>query len=204
MAHAYTPGLKVTPDAHVRKRRLLPLAGDVLVERGARVAGYSFRSHAGRAQPYWRDVGTLDAYHQAHMDLLLDDPPITLRDPGWPLRTGQRQLPPAFFGGGVDDRPPADVRDSLVAAGARIRSARVSRSVLSPGVTVEPGAVVEDSILLDGVHVGHDAKVRRAVVDKEVRLPDGYELGGDPERDRKMFTVSPGGLVAVEKQAVLE
>jgi glucose-1-phosphate adenylyltransferase len=173
-----------------------------LVESGARVQSYPFVSHSGKPAVYWRDVGTIDAYFEAHMDLIQPDPPITLRDPGWPLRTWQRQFPPAYIGHGRDGSV-EEVEDSLVAAGAEIRGGNVIRSVLSPGVSVRSDAVVEESILLDGVSVGRGAVVKRAVIDKQVRIPDGYVLGGDPERDRQMFSVSPSGLVTVEKLAVL-
>jgi glucose-1-phosphate adenylyltransferase len=184
--------------AHDFGRNIIP----TLVERGARVHGYRLRSRAGRKVAYWRDVGTLEAYYDAHMDLLENRPPITLRDSGWPLRTWQRQFPPTYVGDDGQDR--ADVRDSLVAAGVEIRGAVVRRSVLSPGVTIEPGAVVDGAILLDGVRVGAGARVQRAIVDKLVQIPPGFELGGDRERDSRMFSVSPGGLVAVEKLAVLD
>jgi glucose-1-phosphate adenylyltransferase len=182
-----------TDSAHDFGRDIIP----AFVAGGARVLSYPLPCRAGEETAYWRDVGTLDAYFDAHMDLFGAEPVMELRDPEWPIRTWQRQFPPAFVGD-------ATVTDSLLAAGSRVTGAEVRRSVISPGVTIEPGAVVDEAIVLDAVRIGRGAKLKRVVVDKFVSIPPGFEVGGDRERDAQLFSVSRSGLVAVERRAVFD
>jgi glucose-1-phosphate adenylyltransferase len=187
-----------TESAHDFGRNIIP----ALVESGARVVSYPLKTRSGADAAYWRDVGTLDAYFDAHMDLLGAEPEMPLRDLEWPIRTLQRQFPPAFMGAASGGGPEAHVTESLIAAGSRITGATIRRSVLSPGVTIEPGAVVEEAILLDNVRVGAGARLKHVVVDKFVEIPPGFEVGGNPTQDAELFSVSPSGLVVVEKRAV--
>ncbi|MGW1893660.1 glucose-1-phosphate adenylyltransferase [Streptomyces sp. NPDC002004] len=152
---------------------------------------------AAHEHGYWRDVGTLDAYYDAHMDLISERPAFSLDNRSWPIYTHPGQLPPAkFCAGGI-------AGDSVVGPGCVIRG-QVTRSVLSPGVTVDAGAVVQGSVLHDGVHVGRGAVVRGAVLDKNVDVPPGATIGVNPERDAELYTVSKGGVIALGKgQAVL-
>jgi glucose-1-phosphate adenylyltransferase len=145
---------------------------------------------------YWRDVGTLDAYYDAHMDLLAPTPAFNLYNKEWPIYTWHAPLPPAKF---LSDEHPGEAVESMVCAGVIVAGGRVRRSVLSPEVRVEPGAMVESSILLDGVHVGRGAVVRSAILDKNVEVVTGAQLGVDLDADRARFTVSPGGIVVVAK-----
>ncbi|MFF1566784.1 glucose-1-phosphate adenylyltransferase [Streptomyces sp. NPDC058293] len=141
---------------------------------------------------YWRDVGTLDAYYEAHLDLLSDKPAFNLDNRRWPIYTHPGQLPPAkFCAGGIASQ-------SIVSPGCVIRG-QVTRSVLSPGVTVEEGAVVQGSVLHDNVRIGRGAVVRGAVLDKNVDVPPGATIGVNPERDTELYTVSKGGVIALGK-----
>ncbi|MET7931032.1 glucose-1-phosphate adenylyltransferase [Streptomyces sp. NPDC005373] len=141
---------------------------------------------------YWRDVGTLDAYYEAHLDLLSDKPAFNLDNRRWPIYTHPGQLPPAkFCAGGIAGQ-------SIVSPGCVIRG-QVTRSVLSPGVTVEEGAVVQGSVLHDNVRIGRGAVVRGAVLDKNVDVPPGATIGVNPERDTELYTVSKGGVIALGK-----
>jgi len=151
------------------------------------VPGETERDHG-----YWRDVGTLDAYYSAHLDLISIHPVFNLYSREWPIYTHQAQRPPAkFVAGGI-------ASESMVSAGCII-SGQVTGSVLGPGVLIEAGAVVQDSVLMDGVRVGRGAVVRRAILDKNVSVAPGAVLGVDPVRDAQHWTVSRGGVVAVGK-----
>ncbi|WP_328911808.1 MULTISPECIES: glucose-1-phosphate adenylyltransferase [unclassified Streptomyces] len=151
------------------------------------VPGETARDHG-----YWRDVGTLDAYYDAHMDLISDRPAFSLYNRRWPIYTHPGQLPPAkIAAGGI-------VGESVISPGCVIRG-QVTRSVLSPGVIVDAGAVVQGSVLHDNVRVGRGAIVRGAVLDKNVDVPPGATIGVNPDRDRELYTVSAAGVIALGK-----
>jgi glucose-1-phosphate adenylyltransferase len=155
-----------------------------------------------RDRGYWRDVGTLDGYYDAHMDLLPAEPAFNLYNLEWPILTWSEPLPPARLLGsreGIDS-----VVDSLLCAGVRVEGGTVRGSVLSPGVSVAPGAVVEEAVLLDGVEVGRGATVRRAILDKNIHVPEGAEIGVHADVDRERFTVSDGGVVVIGKGQKVE
>ncbi|MET9514622.1 glucose-1-phosphate adenylyltransferase [Streptomyces sp. NPDC002994] len=141
---------------------------------------------------YWRDVGTLDTYYDAHMDLISAQPQFSLHNRRWPVYTHPGQLPPArFVSGGI-------AGESIVSAGCVI-GGQVTRSVLSPGVVVEEGAVVQGSVLHDNVRVGRGAVVRGSILDKNVDVPPGATIGVNPERDEQLYTVSKNGVIALGK-----
>jgi len=177
-----------------------------MVEQGEKVFGYLFKDENKKDTPYWRDVGTLDGYYEANMDLVSVNPQFNLYDRDWPIRTYQEQFPPAKFvfaeSGDVARRGAA--HDSLVSSGAIVSGGQVMRSILSPQVRVNSFAVVEDSILMEGVNIGRHAKVRRAIIDKGVRIPEGTTIGHDPESDRRRFIVTQKGVVVVPKEMALE
>jgi glucose-1-phosphate adenylyltransferase len=151
---------------------------------------------------YWRDVGTLDAFYEAHMDLIAVQPSFNLYNREWPILTWLEPLPPAKFVFGDEGRTGHAI-NSLVCSGVIVSGATVSRSILSPGVHLHSYSLVEDSILMNGADVGRGAVVRRAILDKNVRVEPGAQLGVDLERDRERFTVSPGGIVVVPKGATV-
>ncbi len=176
----------------------------MLVERGD-AAYYDFdQNHVpgetAEDHGYWRDVGTLDAYYDAHIDLISPLPAFNLYNKDWPIYTWHSPLPPARF---VYHDGPGQAFDSMVSAGTLVAGGTVRRSVLSPDVRVERGAVVEGSVLLDSVTVGPGAVVRNCILDKNVVVEAGAQIGVDLERDRARYTVSPKGIVVVAKNGVV-
>jgi len=145
---------------------------------------------------YWRDVGEIDAYYDAHIDLISPVPAFNLYNREWPIFTWHPPLPPAKF---VYHDQPGQAFDSLVSPGSIVAGATVRRSVLSPGVRVERGASVEGSILLDDVKIGVGAQLRNVILDKNVEVADGVRIGFDEEADRARYTVSRNGIVIVGK-----
>src|SRR5262245_3539751 len=182
--------------AHDFGRDILP----ALAEQG-RLTAYRFRDLNGKETDYWRDIGTVDAYYEASMDLISVSPVFNLYDADWPLRTLPLHVPPAktVFAQEVLGGRLGVALDSLVSGGCIISGGRVERSILSPRVRVNSYALVADSIIMDGVNVGRRARIHRAIVDKGVQIPEGFTIGVDLERDRSLFTVSPGGVVVVPK-----
>jgi len=169
---------------------------------GSRVSAYAFRDEHTGAPAYWRDIGSIDSYHEANMDLVAVEPRFNLYDDQWPLRTHMEQCPPAKTVLSASN-PGAGVIDSLISGGCIISGARVVRSVLSSYVRVERDAEVTDSILFPGVCVGHGAKLRRSIVDRGVRIPPGSCFGYDAEQDRRRVTVTPGGVAVISRVAAL-
>jgi glucose-1-phosphate adenylyltransferase len=152
---------------------------------------------------YWRDVGTLDAYFDAHMDLVRTVPAFNLYNESWPIHSWHTPLPPAKFVVEEEGRTGRAV-NSLVCAGVIVSGGSVRRSILSPGVHVHSYAEVERSVLLHDVEIGRHAVVRNAILDKHVRVAPGAQIGVDLDRDRERFVVSDGGIVAVGKGAVVD
>jgi len=165
-----------------------------------RVQAYCFGGDAGRVTPdrYWRDVGTIDAYYQANMDLLRSVPSLNLYQPDWPIRTYQPQTPPARTVPGESGTEGVFI-NSILAGGTVISGGSIHHSILFPRVFVDDEAFVEDSILFDGVQVGAGAQLRNCIVDKAVQIPAGESIGIDLDKDRERFTVSPKGIVVVPK-----
>lgn len=147
---------------------------------------------------YWRDVGTLDAYYDASMDLVSVSPAFNLYNAEWPIYTSPPILPPAKF---VFEEPGRNglAYDSIVSGGTIISGGTVRRSVISPGVFVDQGAVVEGSVVMDHVRIGEGAIVRRAIIDKNVTVEAGARVGVAPELDTSRFTISAGGIVVIGK-----
>lgn len=172
---------------------------------GKRVFAYDFKDEEKSTPRYWRDVGTIDSYFEANMDLVRVSPELNLYSPTWPIRTEPLMMPPpkfVFAQAGEGGRRGVAL-DSLVSPGCIISGGRVHRSVLSPDVRVNSFARVEHSILLNGVQVGRRAVVRNAVIDKEVFVPEGAVIVGGQGADRERFFTSPNGIVVVQKRADL-
>ena len=170
----------------------------------SRVFAYPFRDENRKEAAYWRDVGTLDAYYQANMDLIQVDPILNLYDRDWPIHTYQPPYPPPKFVHTDPDRR-GSAFNSIVCQGSIVSGAQVYRSILSPGVRINSYALVEDSILFDGVEVGRHARIRRAIVDKDVRVPPGFDIGWDREADlARGLTVTEDGITVVAKSEDLE
>jgi glucose-1-phosphate adenylyltransferase len=155
-----------------------------------------------RDRGYWRDVGTLDAFYEAHMDLISVHPVFNLYNQEWPIYTGHDPLPPAKFVFNEEGRRGYAV-DSMVSPGAILSGGTVERSILSPGVHVDAGAQVCDSVLMDGVRVGRAAVIRRAIIDKNVVVPDGAHIGVDLDHDQHRFTVTESGVRVIEKKQAI-
>ncbi len=176
-----------------------------LVKAGAKVNAHVFRGAGSANTPFWMDIGTLDAYMDASLDLISVSPQFSLYDHAWPIRSAAIQAPPAkfVFAGGEKGRI-GEAHDSLVSPGCIVSGGHVERSILGPGCRVNSWSVVENSILMDRVEVGRHAIVRNAIVDKGVKIPAGYQIGVDPDADRRRFTVTERGIVAIPKGEILE
>ena len=172
--------------------------------KNSRVFAYPFRDENRKQAAYWRDVGTLDAYFQTSMDLIQIDPILNLYDRDWPIHTYQPPYPPPKFVHTDPDRRGAAL-NSIVCQGAIVSGGQVYRSLLSPGVRINSYALVEDSILFDGVEVGRHARIRRAIIDKEVKIPSGFDIGWDRAADlARGLTVTEEGVTVVAKSEDLE
>ena len=158
---------------------------------------HRFYDENKKAAKYWRDIGTLDAYYEANLDLCHVNPDFNLYDPEWPLRTYQPQAPPAKFVFAQEGKRCGQALDSIISAGCIISGSRVIGSVLCPNVRVHSFCHIEECILMPGVRVGRHARLRRAIVDRDVTIPRGALIGYDPEQDRKRHTVTERGVVIV-------
>jgi glucose-1-phosphate adenylyltransferase len=164
------------------------------------VYAYRFGGEAGRVSPdrYWRDVGTLDSYYEANMDLLNPVPSLDLYQPDWPIRTYTAQYPPARTVPGVSGSEGIFI-NSMVSGGVVIVGGSVQHSILFPHVTIGEEAVIHDSILFNGVEVGERAELDRCIIDKDVKIPPGERIGFDRAKDAERFAISEKGVVVVPK-----
>ncbi len=172
-------------------KNVIPL----LIDSG-QVYAYRFYDQNRKASKYWRDIGTLDAYYEASMDLCGVAPEFNLYDPEWPLRTLQPQAPPAKFVFGDQGRS-GYATDSIVSSGCIVSGSRINGSILCPNVRVHSYSTVDGSILMPGVRVGRHARIRRAIIDGDVVIPRGASIGFDEVEDRRRHAVTAGGIVVV-------
>lgn len=174
----------------------------------ASVRAFPFRDKNTGDGCYWRDVGTIESYYEANMDLVAPSPQLNLYDKTWPLRTYQSpDPPPKFLFAQTDGDHPrvGQALDSLVSSGSIISGGHVEHSILSPNVRVNSWAQVHDSILFEGVNVGRHCQIRRAIIDKHVDIPPETRIGFDPEEDRRRgFKVTETGLVVIGKYAAVQ
>ncbi|MCF8260527.1 MAG: glucose-1-phosphate adenylyltransferase [Melioribacteraceae bacterium] len=182
------------PDQNDFGKHVIPF----MLKAGHNIYSYKFVDENKKDDPYWVDVGTIDSYYAASMDLLSVDPHFNLYDRGWPIRTGQMQFPPTKTVSHEGERV-GRAFNSIVTDGSIISGGLVERSILSPNVRVNSYSYVTDSIIMNNVYIGRHAKVRRAIIDKNVVIPEGFEIGFDPEEDKKRFTVSDTGIVVIPK-----
>jgi glucose-1-phosphate adenylyltransferase len=180
------------PTSHDFGKDIIPS----LYER-APVISYRFEDANKKASKYWRDIGTLDAYYEANMDLCHVNPEFNLYDPEWPMRTHQPQAPPAKFVFAEEGRRSGQALDSIISSGCIISGSRINGSVLCPNVRVHSFCSIENSLLMPGVRVGRHARIRRAIIDRDVLIPRGALIGFNEEEDRRRHTVSEGGVVVV-------
>jgi glucose-1-phosphate adenylyltransferase len=181
-----------------------------MVKQGQAIYAYDFAQNHVPGEDehglgYWRDIGTVEAYWQAQMDLIEIHPHFNLYNTRWPIRTGVTHDPPAKFV--FRDEVHARVgiaTDSLVSHGCIISGGRIHRSVLSVGCRINSFSEVEESVLFEGVRIGRHARLRRCVVDKDVEIPQGAEIGFNLDADRKRFHVTDNGIVVIPKRAKLE
>lgn len=163
-----------------------------------RVVAYDFMDENKKDVRYWRDVGTLDAYYEANMDLVAVSPVFNLYDQKWPIRTAPPRLPPAKFVFADEGRRMGIALDSLVSHGCIISGGRVVSSVLSPGVRINSHCQVESSILFPNVEIGRSSRIRKAIIAQNVKIPPNTFIGWDPEEDRAAgHLVTDSGLVVV-------
>jgi glucose-1-phosphate adenylyltransferase len=159
---------------------------------------FDFRQGDFGGTGYWRDVGTIDAYYEANMDLIAVTPQLNLYDSQWSILTYQPPSPPAKTVW-IEGRRVGTALNSIISNGCIISGGNVKRSILSPRVTVHSFAEIEDSILLEGVDVGRNARIKKTIIDKEVQIPPGMEIGYHLDEDAKRFTVTDSGIVVVPK-----
>lgn len=166
-----------------------------------RVYAFPFIDENRKETKYWKDIGTIDAYYDANMDLVNVEPVLNLYDREWPIRTYQEQLPPAKTVFSSGDRK-AVVSDSVIAHACIVSGAQAYRSVLSPWVKLHSYSEVTDSILFENVEIGRNCRIKKTIIDKNVKVPPGTIIGYDIEEDKKRFTVSENSVVVLQKDFI--
>jgi len=186
-----------TRSAHDFGKNVIPM----MIRKDAQAFSYNFVDENRKQAKYWRDVGTIEEYWEANMDLISVTPVLNLYDNDWPIRTFHEQTPPPkfVFAQEFEGGRRGVALDSVVSAGCIISGGMVLRSVLSPNCRINSYSSVEESVIFEGVNIGRRCRIRRAIIDKDVNIPEGSEIGYDLDRDRERFWVSPGGIVVISK-----
>lgn len=193
-----TADAKDRHSAHDFGRDILPR---VVAEKKP-VYAFPFQDWSGGERRYWRDVGTIEAYYEASMDLVAVSPELNLYDAAWPIRGYQAPLPPAKTVFQHEGRT-GQVIDSLICHGAIVSGARVERSIVGSQSFIHSYSQVSDAVIMEGVDIGRNCRVRRAIIDKHVVLPEGCTIGFDAAADRRRFTVTSSGIVVVPERMVV-
>jgi glucose-1-phosphate adenylyltransferase len=176
-----------------------------LVDEGRKVYAYDFRTNRiptaikGEEQSYWRDVGTIEAYFEANMDLRAVNPTFNLYNRSWPIRTVSYGDPPAKFVFDEEGRRGVAL-DSIVAEGTIISGSTVRRSVIGRNVRIHSYCLIEDAVLMNLVEIGRGCRIRRAIIDKNVSIPPGTEIGYNADKDREHYVVTDTGIVVVPRE----
>jgi len=173
-----------------------------MVKNKLKVSAYRFEDENRKSKPYWRDIGTIDSYYEASMDLISVNPEFNFYDLSWPMRTYQFQHPPAKTVSHEGERVGRTL-NSLICDGTIVSGGLVERSLIGPNVKVNSFSYITDSIIMNNVNIGRHARIRRAIIDKNVVIPEGYEIGFDLEGDKKKFKVTDSGIVVIGKNHVL-
>lgn len=173
-----------------------------MIKSNLNVIAYKFYDENKKIKPYWKDIGTIDSYFEASMDLISVTPEFNFYDFSWPMRTHQGQFPPAKTVSHEGERVGRTL-NSLICDGTIVSGGLVERSLLGSNVKVNSFSYVTDSIIMNNCNIGRHARIRRTIIDKNVVVPEGYEIGFDPENDKKKFTVTESGVVVIPKNAVL-
>jgi glucose-1-phosphate adenylyltransferase len=191
-----------TRSAHDFGKNVIP----TMIRKDAKVFAYNFVDENRKEDKYWRDVGTIEEYWEANMDLVSVTPVLNLYDKEWPIRTYHEQTPPPkfVFSQEFEGGRRGVALDSLVSAGCVISGGKVLRSVVSPNCRINSYSHVEESVIFEGVEIGRRCRIRRAIIDKDVTLPEGTEIGYNLDRDRERFWVSPSGIVVISKAEYVE
>lgn len=192
---------RVKESAHDFGKNIIPQ----MVSKQKKIFAYNFKDLRSNKPKYWRDVGDVDAFYEANMDLVKVTPDFNLYDKNWPIRTYQKQFPPAktVWGGEENKARVGQPINSLVANGCIISGGLVKYSILFPAVRINSFSEVYDSIIMEGTDVGRYAKIKKAIIDKDVKISRGAQIGYDLAQDRKRFTVTDTGIVVVPKGSIV-
>ncbi|HUX61780.1 MAG TPA: glucose-1-phosphate adenylyltransferase [Ignavibacteriaceae bacterium] len=173
-----------------------------MIKSGRNVSAYKFFDENNKTKPYWKDIGTIDSYYEASMDLISVTPEFNFYDNDWPMRTYQYQAPPAKTVSHEGERVGRTL-NSLICDGTIVSGGLVERSLLGPNVKVNSFSYITDSIIMNNCNIGRHARIRRTIIDKNVKVPEGYEIGFDLESDKKKFHVTESGIVVISKNQIL-
>ncbi|MBE2279703.1 MAG: glucose-1-phosphate adenylyltransferase [Ignavibacteriaceae bacterium] len=174
-----------------------------MVKQGLKIIAYPFVDENKKNRPYWKDIGTLESYYEASMDLISVVPEFNLYDSDWPLRTYQYQFPPAKTVSHWGERIGRTL-NSLICDGTIVSGGLIERSIIGANVRVNSYSYITDSIIMNNCNIGRNVKIRGAIIDKNVHIPPGTEIGFDPEKDKAKFSVSDTGIVVIPKNYVFE
>jgi glucose-1-phosphate adenylyltransferase len=172
-----------------------------MIQQGLNVVAYPFVDENKKNKPYWKDIGTIESYYEASMDLINVVPEFNLYDMEWPLRTYQYQFPPAKTVSHWGERIGRTL-NSLICDGTIVSGGLIERSIIGANVRVNSYSYVTDSMIMNNCNIGRNVKIRRAIIDKNVHIPPGTEIGFDLEKDKQRFTVTESGIVVIPKNYV--